>query len=176
MTVQVQTITISDGQTTAAIPLSEHIEIDWEPKEFRSWLEATWFYVDTDVESLIADRAHMSEGDWQLLWERVRAANEPEVTPEVTAVLAMTEAEAQQVSGYMTLEILGNWYKATDIEDICWDSGEYYYSATDFYDHGNRGFLDNTYYVYLVDGTELEVDPNDPNTDHEMIQEWIDPM
>lgn len=91
--------------------------------------------------------------------------------------LALTEDEAQQVKDCITVKLLGYWYKVWDIDDILWDSGEGdYYSGTDFSDHGDTGYLEATLYVTLVDGTELEVEPDDPDTDHHLLHEWIDPM
>jgi hypothetical protein len=60
-------ITISDGSTTRVITNTDIETVTFEASEFKSPAEATWYYVETDTEVLIADIAHMNDTDWQRL-------------------------------------------------------------------------------------------------------------
>jgi hypothetical protein len=98
---------------------------------------------------------------------------------EVISKLAMTEEEARNdKSGMGKVQILGHWYKATDIEDITWvDADGTDSSGVDYPEYASSYYGDaEILYVVLSDGTQLEVDVTDKDTELEMLYEWIDTM
>ncbi len=58
---------ISDGSIDTQINPSDIVSVSFEPSEFSSSYDATWFYVSTDTEELIADSEHMDSTDWERL-------------------------------------------------------------------------------------------------------------
>jgi hypothetical protein len=92
--------------------------------------------------------------------------------------LAMTEEEARKVKGIGTVQILGYWYKATDIEDITWENEDGTDSSgVDYPEYASSYYGDaETFYVVLSDSTHLEVDVADKDTEIEMLYQWIDTM
>ena len=99
------------------------------------------------------------------------------ITEEISE-LAMTEDEAQKVRGIPTVQILGHWYKATDIEDITWEDEEGTESSgVDYPEYAHSNYWDaKTFCVVLLDNTQLEVDVADKDTEVELLYQWIDTM
>lgn len=97
---------------------------------------------------------------------------------EKTSELAMTEEEARNVKGIATVQILGYWYKATDIEDITWeDEDGTFSSGVDYPDYAHSNYWDaESLSVVLSDGTNLDVESTDKDTEVNMLYEWIDTM
>ncbi len=60
-------ITISDGSTTSTVSASDIEAVTFDPEEFDSSYEATWYFVETDTEVLVADIRHTDHTDFERL-------------------------------------------------------------------------------------------------------------
>ncbi|MEH2090729.1 hypothetical protein [Nostoc sp.] len=77
------------------------------------------------------------------------------------------------------INLLGNLYDLSEVEDIRWDNPDGTESSgVDYPEYAHSYYGDaETFYISLVDGTQLEVAISDlDHTTEHLLYEWIDTL